>query len=625
MKGKRFLMGLLTGTMALSLVACGGNEQQATTAEPATTETKEVTQETKTEEKVEEKKEEQAEVQEVSIDFEDGNMSFISLYTQAANADNSTLEVVDYNGSKALKVTNVDGKTPYVAFDLASMLGEKVADVASIEMTIGTEYATGEFSALSGNIVSWAGADLVEYKDAWSVYMANKNPNKAIAKIAAGEEFAADANNIIMVTIDTDNGLTEGNGNANLYIDNVRFLDASGNVIKADTTVAFVPPKGFESSGKDLSNLAAVSGAVNFEGFAKKADAWAQDGLDMPQEILDALVPGSVVEIEYKSDSGDMWIVMPDATAGWMRVGDGNNGKAYINDSHSIAQITYEQIAEFCGEDKSTWGARMQAEASGAWEVFSVKVGQKAPVYAVSNAVELAGFAKKAAAWAQDGVDLAQEVIDALVPGSVVEIDYTSESGNLWIVMPDATAGWMRVGDGNNGKSVCINGKCYVTYEQIAEFCGEDKSTWGLRIQAESDSAWEVYGARVGTASEMKMVNNNVNFEGFAVKENAWAQNGLEMPQEILDALVPGSVITLKYTSESGKLWVVMPGATAGWMRVGDGNNGTAACSNGICQVTYEQIAEFCGEDKSTWGTMLQAESDSAWEVYSVTVGQGAN
>ena len=624
MKSKKILTGLLAGTCALSLVACGGSKEEQPAAAEVSTKTENTETQVKETETVKEE-EATAETEEVSIDFEDGNMSFLKLYTQAANADNSELSIVDYNGSKALYVKNVDGKMPYVAFDISSMLGADVEKVAKIEMTIATEHYDGQlFSAVSGNTISWAGTDLVEYKDPWAVYIATKNPNKAISEIAAGEEFVADAGNIIMIAIDTDNGITEGIGNANLYIDNIRFLDAQGNVLKADTSVEFVAPKGFESSGKDLSNLAVATKAVEFEGFAVKGDAWAQNGLDMPQEIIDALVPGSVVEIEYKSDSGDMWIVMPDAQAGWMRVGDGTNGKAYINDSKSIAQITYEQIAEFCGEDKSTWGARMQAEASGAWEVFSVKVGQKSPVYAVSNAVELEGFAKKADAWAQDGVELSQEVIDALVPGSVLELEYTSESGNLWVVVPDAQAGWTRVGDGNNGSAVCVNGKCYVTYEQIAEFCGEDKSTWGTRIQAESDTAWEVYSAKVGTASEMKMVNNNVNFEGFATKGDAWAQGGFDMPQEILDALVPGSVITLKYTSESGKLWVVMPGAQVGWTRVGDGNNGTAACNNGYCQVTYEQIAEFCGEDKSTWGVTLQAESDTPWEVYSVTVGQAA-
>ena len=96
------------------------------------------------------------------------------------------------------------------------------------------------------------------------------------------------------------------------------------------------------------------------------------------------------------------------------------------------------------------------------------------------------------------------------------------------------------------------------------------------------------------------------------------------MPQEILDALVPGAVVTISYTSESGNMWIVMPDAAAGWMRVGDGNNGQALCDGSTCQVTYEQIAEFCGDDKSTWGARMQCESDTAWEVFSVSVGQAA-
>lgn len=622
MKGKKFLMGLLAGACMLSLASCGDKEKTVTTSEDSTAENaqKEETQPAK--DAAEEKQDSGAE--EASIDFEDGNMTFLSLYTQAPNADNSELSIVDFNGSKALAVKNMEGNTPYVAFDISSMLGDDVSKVAAIEMTIATEHPDGKFSAVSGNIISWAGEDLAEYKDAWSVYVEDKNPNKAVARIDAGEEFVKDAGNIFMVTIDTDTGAASGSGNANLYIDNIRFLDKDGNLLKADTLAAFVPPKGFESSGKDLSNLSALTDAVDFEGFAVKGDAWAQEGLDIPQEIMDALEPGSVVEIEFKSDAGDIWLVMPDATAGWMRIGDGTNDKAYINNSASIAQITYEQLEEFLGEDKSTWGSRMQCESQGAWEVFSVRVGKKSPLYAVSNSTELEGFACKGDAWAQNGVDLSQEVIDALEPGSVIELSYSSDSGKLWLVVPDATAGWMRVGDGTNSSSVCVNGKCYVTYEQLAEFCGDDKSSWGTRLQAESDSPWEVYSARVGVANEMKMVKNNVVFEGFACKGDAWAQDGAEIPQEILDALVPGSVVSLKYASESGNLWLVVPEATAGWMRVGDGNNSSAACANGICQVTYEQIAEFCGDDKSAWGAKLQAESDSPWEVFGVTVGQAA-
>ena len=36
--------------------------------------------------------------------------------------------------------------------------------------------------------------------------------------------------------------------------------------------------------------------------------------------------------------------------------------------------------------------------------------------------------------------------------------------------------------------------------------------------------------------------------------------------------------------------------------------------------LTYEQIAALCGDDVSTWGSTMQCESDSAWEVYGVWV-----
>lgn len=364
---KRMLKVIMMGVIVLSLVACGEPMGQETAEETLVSDKVAVVEEVK------------AVVQEeVSVDFEDGRMGFVKLYTRAANADVSELSVVDYQGGKALYIRNMESKTPYVAFDISSMLGADVEKVATIEMSIGTEYANGEFSAVSGYVISWAGANLTEYKDVWSVYIANKNPNKAIASIAAGEEYVADAGNIILVTLDTDNGLTEGNGNANLYIDNIRFLDAQGKVLKADSNAGFVEPNGFGNAEKDMSNLTPISNAVEFTGFNVKEAGWAQNGLEMPADIQAALVPGAIIEIEYKSDNGDIWIVMPDAAAGWMRVGDGTNGKAAINDSCNIAQITYEQIAEFCGEDKSTWGTRMQAEASGAWEVFSVRIGQRA-------------------------------------------------------------------------------------------------------------------------------------------------------------------------------------------------------------------------------------------------------
>ena len=618
MRRNKLLACLMAGTMAVSITACSGNTNSNATTAPtsseAVTTTQEATQETQTE---------APQVKsDASVDFEDGQMGFVQAYSAPANAADVELSVQDFDGSKALVIKNLTGKVPFVGIDVSSLCGAGVADIAAVSMKLGVSYEDGSFSACAGKITTWTGTDLVQTGYDWAVYMESKNPKVATVDVS-GVPFTADANNIIVLSLETDNGVDAGHGNATLYVDDITFYDKSGNVLTADKTVAFAEPAGYSNSGRDSSNLYAVKGAVNFEGFATSAAAWTQDGFDMPQEIIDALVPGSVVEIEYKSETGNMWIVMPDSEKGWMRVGQaGTDDPAYINNSGNIAQITYEQLAALCGDDVSTWGARMQCEADGEWEVFSVKVGQQAKNMAVVNGVDFAGFATKADAWAQDGLDMPQEIIDALVPGSVVEITYSSESGNMWIVMPDSEKGWMRVGQaGTDDPAICDGQKCYVTYEQLAALCGEDVSTWGARMQCEADSAWEVYSVKVGTAAEFAPLNKLVKFEGFETSAAAWAQDGFDMPQEIIDALVPGAVVTIRYSSDTGNVWIVMPDAEKGWMRVGQaGTEDPALCNGTYAQITYEQLAALCGDDVSTWGARMQCESDGAWEVYGVWV-----
>ena len=623
MRRNKLLACLMAGTMAVSITACSGNANSDATTTPTTTEavtTQAVTTQGESQETTTQTPQEQK--SEASVDFEDGQMGFVQAYNAPANAADVELSITDFDGSKALAVKNLTGKVPFVGIDVSSLCGASVADVAAVSMKLGVSYEDGSFSACAGKITTWTGTDLVQTGYDWAVYMESKNPKVATVDVS-GVPFTADANNIIVLSLETDNGASAGHGNATLYVDDITFYDKSGKVITADKSVAFAEPAGYSSSGRDSSNLFAVKGAVNFEGFATSADAWAQDGFDMPQEVIDALVPGSVVEIEYKSETGNMWLVIPDAEKGWMRVGQaGTDDPAYINNSGNIAQITYEQLAALCVDDVSTWGARMQCESDSAWEVFSVKVGQQAKNLALVNAVTFEGFETKADAWAQDGFDMPQEVIDALVPGSVVEVTYSSETGNMWLVMPDAEKGWMRVGQaGTEDPAVCDGQKCYVTYEQLAALCGDDASTWGARMQCESDSAWEVYSVKVGTAAEFAPVNKLTKFEGFETAADAWAQDGFDMPQEIIDALVPGAVVTVQYSSESGNVWLVIPDAEKGWMRVGQaGTEDPALCNGTYAQITYEQLAALCGEDVSTWGARMQCESDSAWEVYGVWV-----
>ena len=551
---------------------------------------------------------------EVSLDFEDGNAGFVAVYDGMANSAAAAVEVVDYNGSKALKVTNADGKVPYVAFDVVSLLGDKAADVASVEMSMGIENPDGKFFACSGEMKLFVDGELSKIARSWSVYMEKKNP-KVASFTMDGESFSAESAPVMVVSLTVDNGIAKGAAPAVLYIDDVRFLDAEGNVIAADSTVSFNAPEGF-GGGADMSNLQYLGAdAVELEGMAgKAAGAWAQDGVEMTEEFLAALVPGAVIEISYSSESGDMWIVLPDAAAGWTRI---EQQTAVTNLSHSTAQITFEQIAAVLGEDVSAWGARLQCEASGAWEVYGVKVGQPTGLKNLANKVSIDGFAKSGAAWAQDGIELTEEQWAMMKPGAVIEINYSSASGDMWIVLPDAAAGWTRI---EQQTAPCNGSVCQISFEQIAAVLGEDVSTWGARLQCEASGDWEVYGVSIASTA-LVPTKGNVAIDGFAPSGAAWAQDGIELTEEQLAMLVPGSVITIQYESENGDLWIVMPDAAAGWSRI---QQQTAACDGSVCQITYEQIAEVCGEDVSAWGARLQCEASGAWTVFAAYIGSAA-
>jgi hypothetical protein len=619
----------LAAVMTLSMAACGSSETATDSASVETAQT-----ETKTEEAVKEpetkEETEASEKVEASIDFEDGLYGFAGIDKSVNSAgDDSILSVDDFNGSKALKA-ETQGKAAYVGLQMDALLGDKISDVKTVEMSIGIENPDGQFYSASGKVYGFVGEDNAKTSADWSVYLENVNPKTVTYTI--DDAITPTEGNYIVVSVETDTGKDKGNSPVILYIDDIVFKDASGNVLEADTSAEYVAA----DTGNDRSNLCGLTDVVEFEGFATKGDGWSQAGFAMTDDIINALVPGSVVEITYSSENGDIWIVMNEAEAGWMRVGQGNadgsgSDSAYINNSKTTAQITYEQIAALCGDDVSKWGSTMQCEASGAWEVYSVKVGTKAPNYTLADAVEFEGFATKGDGWSQAGFAMTDDIINALVPGSVVEITYSSENGDIWIVMNEAEAGWMRVGQGNADGSGSDSGvfdgsKCYITYEQIAALCGDDVSKWGSTMQCEASGAWEVYGVRVGTAKEFKMLNNLVEFEGFATKGDGWSQAGFAMTDDIINALVPGSVVEITYSSDNGDIWIVMNEAAAGWSRVGQGNadgsgSDSAAFDGTTCQVTYEQIAAICGDDVSTWGSTMQCEASGAWEVYSVSVG----
>ena len=645
MKAKKLFALLLGMVMVLSLAGCKGNDEPKETDSPTGvtdegTEKEDVTDDDTDDTKdKEEAGEPVVDVKEASIDFEDGQYGFVALYTTPSNADASELSIADYNGSKALKVTNMNGKVPYVAIDIASLVGDKIADVRSITMDIGTEHPDGNFYATSGKIVAYSGEKRVESEDPWSVYMDKKNPNTAKVILDEGEEFVAGYQNMIILSLQTDNALLDGATNGNFYIDNIRIMDGSDNVLTADSSVAFAEPPGF--SDVDRTNLIAVKNEVEL--WANDSDvAWsqgtgmntlAQGGTIDPELITE----NSVITINYQSE-GDMWLVAQSwedgAPFGWQRIAD--QGASIKNPSGTIAQITYDQMVDYCGtDDFVTYLSQLQCEGDMDWSVSSVTIGERSGIVELKNEVVI---------WTDDSDDAwaqgtgAQTLLDggtfdpALIqPGSIINIEYKSD-GDMWLVAISGVDGapfsWQRVAD--QGNSLTDGSTCQITYDQLVEYCGtDDFVTYLSKLQCESDMPWEVYEVSIGYPSGIVPVNKVVEIPEFAGdSDDAWAQgtgvqtlnDGGTLDPELIQ---PGCVISVDYASD-GMMWLVaisgVDGAPFSWQRIAD--QGVAADNGSRAQITYDQMVEYCGtDDFVTYLSKLQCESDMPWEVYKVSIG----
>ena len=634
MKAKKLLVLLLSAMLLLSLIGCKKPED---TKETAKTEVAEKTAEVT--EVPAEVTPEAAPVLPASIDFEDGQFGFVVPYTTPANADNSELAIVDFNGSKALKVTNVDGAVPYLAIDIASLTGDKIATVKTITMDIGIENPDGKFYACSGKITAYSGEKRTESQEPWSVYLEKKNPNTAKAVLDAGEEFAAGFQNMIILSLETDNGAAAGAKSANFFIDNIRIIDATGNSIKADSSAQFDAPAGF--SEVDRGNLISVKNEVEIWGGDSGA-GWAQGTgmttLAQGGTFDPALITkDSVITIYYQS-TGDMWLVasswVDGAPFSWQRVADA--GASIKNPSGTIAQVTYDQLAEYCKtEDFVKYLSNLQCESDQEWSVSKVTIGQRSGVVDLKNEVEI-WSGDSGDAWAQGtGVQtLAQggTFDPALIqPGCVINIEYES-TGLVWLVASSFVDGapfsWQRVADA--GASAQDGKTCQITYDQLAEYCKtKDFVKYLSQLQVESDQPWKALKVTIGYPSGLVSVNKQVDIAGLAGdKGDAWAQGTgvqtLVQGGTFDPALIqPGCVITIDYASE-GMMWLVcssfVDGAPFSWQRVADA--GVAATNGKRAQVTYDQLVEYCKtEDFVKYLSQLQCESDFAWEAYRVTIG----
>ncbi|MBQ2935484.1 MAG: hypothetical protein IJD96_04510 [Lachnospiraceae bacterium] len=627
MKARKIMALLLTAAMALSLVACGGSATTETTAETATEAPAEETApaaEAETEAPAEE-----AAPATPSIDFEDGVFGFVGVNTKIAGGSGDfAFSVEDFAGSKALKVVP-SGKVPCVGLQVDALLGENLAKVKTIEMSVGTDNAAGKFYATSGNLYALAGENNDKLNAEWSVYLETANPKTVTLTLPDGCTMVE--GNTVALAMEVDNCKDKTGTPSNLYIDNITFKDADGNVLAADTAAVYEA----EAAGAD-PNLMVLSNVTELEGFATSAAGWAQAGIDLTDEQRALLVPGSVIEIEYSADA-PVWLVAIGETnplGGWLR---GVNQETFVVDGYVASdktkvQYTYEQLVPYFGEDFGQHVTTLQCESSVDWEVFSVKIGTNAGFVNLAGATELEGFATSAAGWAQAGIDLTDEQRALLVPGSIIEIEYSAEAP-VWLVAIGETnplGGWLR---GVNQETFVVDGavnadntKVQYTYEQLVPYFGEDFGQHVTTLQCESSVDWEVYSVKIGNGA-IKPCKNATELEGFATSAAGWAQAGIDLTDEQRALLVPGCVINIQYSAEA-PVWLVAIGETnplGGWLRGVNQEtfvvDGAVNADNTMVQYTYEQLVPYFGEDFGQHVTTLQCESSVDWEVYGVSIG----
>lgn len=290
---KRFLaMGLTSAMVIASLAGCSNDSSSSSADDTSTTAATETSADeaadSDAEESSEDAGEDTADADTVAptytvedgkvIDFEDGNMAFVVQNESNLAADTVTMEVADFNGSKALKVSpnsTSSGKVFEIGIDVNAILGDAAADAASVSMQIGVEAADGNFYAVTGYIKQ---NSTDSSSTTWTTYVETKNPNSVTVEFSSTYDTSSDC--VLVIEKDADSGnncdtaFAATGSYSTMYIDNIVFYDADGNALDVDSTAEFAA----ESYGTlDWSNLIEVTDQVVIDGFSEgETSGWAQ-------------------------------------------------------------------------------------------------------------------------------------------------------------------------------------------------------------------------------------------------------------------------------------------------------------------------------------------------------------
>ena len=179
------------------------------------------------------------------VDFEDGNYSFVSMKTDDGG-DDSKLSVVDFNGSKQLKVDVTDcANVPKVYFDLNSMLNSDDFDkVKTIQMDVTFESKDGVTPpGWAGGAIGTQGGEAKTPNWAQTAWECGEYDKAVSDPVTVERKFLLYSERLVNGTEGTHMILMRWGSEVdyNMYVDNIRFLDADGNAIDVDLKTVAAP------------------------------------------------------------------------------------------------------------------------------------------------------------------------------------------------------------------------------------------------------------------------------------------------------------------------------------------------------------------------------------------------
>ncbi|MCL2697665.1 MAG: hypothetical protein FWE74_06260 [Oscillospiraceae bacterium] len=267
------------------------------------------------------------------IDFSNGNTGFLMMhYKPFDSSPDAALELSEFKGAPAARITPVGTAVPYIAIDACSLLGDRIKDVASAEVYMGAQHPDGSFQAVAGEIIAVYGTDRLESKDPWSVFVESRNPNIARAELDSDKRMVSGAYNMFIIRRVDDSGIVMIDGEyirgtaSNLYIMGIGFKDDAGNWLPVNADAGFNAPDKFNQSSRREVELGVEMG-LDFGGMncANSSNpnnqvGWLTDGTDntdSPYSIEDMAYAQQLVLEFAAPPRGKLEIIWLGSGNGW--------------------------------------------------------------------------------------------------------------------------------------------------------------------------------------------------------------------------------------------------------------------------------------------------------------------